>query len=228
VAITVNWATKVIFVPKADMPLISGTKYSLDIDVFRLALKSLEASEEGMPFVDTHKHVTEITVAGVTYARFIEIINGYTVEFEDGQYTVIASGANHNVADVVVENQVSLVTQNSAGLTTPLTVTDVASAVWSELMAGYSGITGSAGAAQLVPLSAAAISEEVHKRSRYTKRDNINYDGNGFLINARERWFPTKADAVAGTNATDTFTVTATPDGVEILSPATFDKIRDT
>lgn len=203
-AISVNWATQVIFVPKADLVLISGTQYSWDVDAFRLELKALEASEEGMPFVDTHRHITQYTIAGFTYARAVEIINGYTVEFEDGQYTVISSGANHNTADVKVENQVSLVTQNSAGLV-------VVEAT----------------------VSADDIAESVLIRGSYMKRDNISYDSNGFPISGRERLFPTKALADAATyggvgeGETDTYTIAATPEGTFPNSPRTFDRIRD-
>lgn len=115
-AISINWATKVITVPQADLTLISGVLYELDVDWFRLQLKDIEDSEIGMSFPDTHRHNTEVVLSGVTYARTFEIINGYTVQFEDDQYTVRCVGANHNLADVKVANQVSLIIGNSAGL----------------------------------------------------------------------------------------------------------------
>lgn len=117
-AITIDWGTKIIDVPKADLTLIqpSPEVRELDVDWFRLELKDLEDDEEGMTFPDTHNHFTEVTLAGLTYARIIEIINGYTVEFEDGQYTVNCVGANHNLSDVRVANQVSLIVNNAAGL----------------------------------------------------------------------------------------------------------------
>lgn len=115
-AVTVDWLTFVITIPQADLTDLGGGVYELDVDWFRLQLKAIEESVDGMPFTDTHVHNTEIILSGVTYARFVEIISPYTVEFEDGQYTVIAKGANHNIADVKVANQVSLITQNSAGL----------------------------------------------------------------------------------------------------------------
>jgi len=117
-AISITWGTRVIYVPRADMPLlqVSPEIRELDLNVLRLALKDLEDDEEGMPFPDTHRHVTEATLSGLTFARLVEIINSYTVEFEDGQYTVFCTGANHNLADVKVANQVSLIINNSAGL----------------------------------------------------------------------------------------------------------------
>lgn len=118
-SVSVDWGTKVIYVPKSDLgALPTSGYYELDVDWFRLQLKDLEDNEDGMPFPDTHRHVTETTLAGVTYARFVEIINGYTVEFEDGQYSVVCTGANHNISDVKVVNQVSLIIGNAAGLIT--------------------------------------------------------------------------------------------------------------
>ena len=118
-AITIDWGTKVISVPKADMLLLQSTPTEirqLNLDTFRLTLKDLEDDEEGMPFPRTHNHNTTLTVGGVTLARVVEIINGYTITFEDGQYAVNLVGANSNVGDVVNVNQVSVRSANSAGL----------------------------------------------------------------------------------------------------------------
>lgn len=120
-ATSITWGTKVIYVPKADLTFISGVLYELDVDAFRLELKDLEDNEVGMPFPDTHVHNTEVVLSGVTYARTVEIVNGYTVEFEDGQYVVRCVGANHNLADVKVANQVSLIIGNAAGLIADVT-----------------------------------------------------------------------------------------------------------
>jgi len=114
--ISINWATKVIFVPQADLTNLGGNVYELNINTFRLTLKDLEDDEAGMPFLRTHNHNTEVTVGGTILARVIEIINGYTVTFENGQYAVNLVGANSNIADVTNVNQVSIRTQNSSGL----------------------------------------------------------------------------------------------------------------
>lgn len=117
-AISINWITKVIFIPRADMTLISASPEirELDIDAFRLELKDIE-DDEGMPFVDTHSHNTTVTISGVTLARVVEIINGYTVEFESGLYRANLVGANSNIIDVAVVNLTSVASSNSAGLT---------------------------------------------------------------------------------------------------------------
>ena len=119
-AITIDYLTKIILVPQADLTFISGTLYTMDTDAFRLALADLQDDEEGIPFDTIYQHNTEVIVAGTTFARTIEIINGYSIEFEDGQYTVRLEGSNNNIFDVeagiLVQNQVQVIPTNSAGL----------------------------------------------------------------------------------------------------------------
>lgn len=118
-AISVDWGTKVIFVPKADTTLINigpPEIRQLDVDTFRLALKALEDDEEGMAFPDTHQHNAEVVISGITYARFIEFINGYTITFEAGTYGVDLTGANNNIMDVLNMNETQVRSNNSAGL----------------------------------------------------------------------------------------------------------------
>lgn len=120
-AISVSWEAKIINVPKADTQLIQSTPTEireLDLNTFHLTLRALESSEEGIPYVKTHNHVAPIDVGGITLARVIEIINNYTITFEDGQYAVNLKGANSNIGDRVNVNQVSVRSFNSAGLVT--------------------------------------------------------------------------------------------------------------
>lgn len=132
-AISVTWGTKVINVPKADLTLITGTLYELNTDTFRLALKALEDDEEGIAHLDTHIHNTEVTVAGTTFARTLEITNGYSITFEAGTYSVRLAGSNNNFFDVengiLNQNTVQVISQNSAGL--------VNSGGWDDLMADH-------------------------------------------------------------------------------------------
>ena len=114
---TVDWPTRVIEVPTSDLTLISGSSYQYSIgDTFRSDLQTLEASEEGIVFPVAHRHNTSVTLAGLTLARTVEIINDYTLTFENGSYKVLLEDANHNVADVLNLNSVSIITQLSAGL----------------------------------------------------------------------------------------------------------------
>jgi len=117
-AVSIDWGTRVITVLQADMTPLGGDVYELDIDWFRLQLKDLEDDEYGMPMPDTHRHNTEVTISGVTYARTVEIINGYTVTVSPASaYQVSCVGANHNVQDVYNNlTGPTLLPNNSAGL----------------------------------------------------------------------------------------------------------------
>ena len=143
----IEWGNKVINIYKADsfMTQKSSTLYEMDTNAFRLALKDLEDDEEGITHDDTHSHNAEYTVAGITYAQKLEIINGYKVKFEDGQYTVKLTGSNNNLFDVdagiLVKNQVSIIGTNSAGLimvvsgsgVTEQDKLDISDRIWDEL-----------------------------------------------------------------------------------------------
>jgi len=118
-AITIDWAAKVIQVPRADMLLLQSTPTEirqLDLNSFRQTLKALEASYLGMGYLRTHTHNASVSVGGAVLAQVIQIVNGYTVLFEDGQYRVQTGGANSNIGEVTQVNQVSVSTSNSAGL----------------------------------------------------------------------------------------------------------------
>ena len=119
-AISIEWGTSIITVPKTYLTLITGTLYELDTDQFKKDIAGFLDDEAGMPFPDAFVHNTEVTVAGITYARFIEIISPYSVTFEDGQYTVRLVGSNNNIFDVengiLNQNQVQVIPGNAAGL----------------------------------------------------------------------------------------------------------------
>jgi hypothetical protein len=140
-AISIDWGTKIISVPKADMALVDAGPpeiRELDLNTFRLTLKDLEDDEAGMPFLDTHIHNTTVTLGSLVLARVIEIINGYTVTFEDGNYQVDLVGANSNVSDVTNLNSVGLRSYNSAGLIQVGGADPgaVAAAVWNTILTG--------------------------------------------------------------------------------------------
>ena len=114
------WADKIINVDRADMSVVQSTPtyiYELDINWFRLKLGELEATVEGMAFERAHKHNTEVVLGGITYARIVEIVNGYTVTFENGTYAVNLARANSNIGTVTNVNGVSIRSANSAGMT---------------------------------------------------------------------------------------------------------------
>lgn len=114
--VAVNWNTRLITIGPEDLTEIGPDLFELDVNAFRLRLKELEATVEGMPFPTTHNHNTEVTLGGLTFARLVELINDYRVEFEDGLYAVNLIGANNNLLDVLNVNSVSVRANNSAGL----------------------------------------------------------------------------------------------------------------
>lgn len=186
-AIDIDWAgTAVnpyrILVPRADMPIVQSSPEirELDVDVFRKELRSLEAAQAGAPWPETHDHVTQFTLAGFTYARLVKILTPYTVEFEDGQYAVRAVGANHNILDVKVANQVSFASQNSAGLV----VTDSGAGDWTstekDQIRGALGIGGTqsapAGGGHLQDTKAAAEDAKTASESADVKASTLLID----------------------------------------------------
>lgn len=121
-AISIDYATKVITVPQADCTFVSGTFYRLPTKtVFKAQVDALLAATDGMPFLHPIDHNTEYTVAGITYAPKVEIVNGYSVEFTpDSAWSVELTESNNNLWDVensiLVQNQVQVIPTNSAGL----------------------------------------------------------------------------------------------------------------
>lgn len=118
-AISINWVTGVIFVPKADMTLIALSPYEfreLDVDDFRKTLRDLEDNPEGRWIsLPTHDHNTQVTLSGINYIRKVEIKFPFTVTFEDGLYAVNLVNGDNNILDVNNKNQVSVNPSNSAG-----------------------------------------------------------------------------------------------------------------
>lgn len=148
-ALSIDPATKVITIPQADLTLVSGTLYTYNTNSFKQELAALLDDELWMPFADAFEHNTEVTIAGVTYSRFINIINGYSITFENGSYSVLLTGSNNNLWDIsnsiLNQNTVQVIPQNSAGLITVTSgsgvtasdVTDIKNAVWNAATADH-------------------------------------------------------------------------------------------
>ena len=121
--IAIDEATQIISIDQSDLTLVSGSLYELDTDAFRLSVGNLMDDERYIWMEDPFNHNTEVTVAGTTFARIIEVINGYSLTFENLTYSVRLAGSNNNMFDV--ENSilnpsgnVTVIAQNSAGLQT--------------------------------------------------------------------------------------------------------------
>ena len=142
-ALSLDPATKIITVPQADLTLVSGALYDLDSDEFRKDVFDLLASEDYIWMPDAYSHNTEVTVAGTTYARTLEFINGYSIKFEDTgtAYSVRIIGSNNNIFDVengvlVPTDKVTVISTNAAGLIRAPT-DDIRAAVWEAPTADY-------------------------------------------------------------------------------------------
>jgi hypothetical protein len=129
-AISVNYLNYHIYVPQSYLTPLPGGSYELDVESFRTDLIDWEDSEDGMAMPRTHNHNSEVVLSGTTYARAVEILPPYTIDFEDTgtPYVVSCKGANHNIADVTnFGGEVSLVINNSAGLQTVVSGSGVTS-----------------------------------------------------------------------------------------------------
>jgi hypothetical protein len=122
-ALVIDPATKVITVPQADLSFVSGTLWVLDSDAFRQNVMDDLSAQEHIWMEDAFIHNGEVTVAGTTFARTLEFINGYSISLEDtgSAYTVQIEGSNNNIFDIEngIMNPTPLVTvisTNSAGL----------------------------------------------------------------------------------------------------------------
>lgn len=121
--ITVNYLTKIIFIPQTFLTFVTGTIFDLSILDLWLALADIQDDEEGMPFDTMYIRVADIDVVGLTIPGSLLLINGYSIEFEDGQYTVRLFGANTNIFDVeddkLIQNQVQVIATNLGALQDP-------------------------------------------------------------------------------------------------------------
>jgi len=115
---SVDWIAKVISVPAADLTLVSGTRYSLDMADFLAEIRRLEWEfTDGLwaPTILDHTN-TRYDFAGVNYAPFDDLLNDYTVEFTGVATRVDLLGSNNDIVDVLIPTGISIVPSNSAGL----------------------------------------------------------------------------------------------------------------
>lgn len=143
-AISVNWITGVISIPKNDMTLLQSSPTEireLDTNAFRLVLRDLEDDVDGRPWPRTHDHNEDVLVGGVTLADVLIMLDPYTITFEDLQYAVYLTGTNNNILEKTNKNQVSVNPGNSAGLiSTPLIeYASFQNAVCIDIITGVSG-----------------------------------------------------------------------------------------
>lgn len=114
--LTVDWPTKVITIPQANLTLVSGSRYTYSVEQFFTDLLETFATEEAMVFEISYENSPPVNVGSIQLARVLQAINNYTWTFEDGEYSVELTAGNTNVFDVINKNNVNVFSANSAGL----------------------------------------------------------------------------------------------------------------
>jgi len=89
----------------------------MNLTQFAQDIGDLQDNVEGAWAPTAYEYTAPVSVGGVQLAPVVVITEFYVVQFEDLQYAVNLVGANTNVQDQVVVNQVSIRPSNSAGLT---------------------------------------------------------------------------------------------------------------
>jgi len=117
-AYTVNWTTKVITVPLADLTLISGSNYSLSTTDFWIEMRRLEASPiDGLWAEQAIEYVNTQLLSGITYSAIVKLINGYTWDTDTTNKNISLIGFNSNLLDAFIPGSgISVLANNSAGL----------------------------------------------------------------------------------------------------------------
>jgi hypothetical protein len=115
---SVNWTTRVVTIPLADMTLVSGSNYSLNTDDVWLELRRLEAlPAEGLWAEQTIEYVNTQILSGITYSAIVKMINGYTWDTDTTNKTISLLGFNSNLLDTFIPGSgVSVLANNSGGL----------------------------------------------------------------------------------------------------------------
>ena len=114
---TVNWTTKVITVPLADLTLISGSNYSLDTGDFWIEMRRLEASPgDGLWAEQVIEYINSQVLSGITYSAIVKLINGYTWDTDTTNKNIFLVGFNSNLLDTFIPGSgISVLANNSAG-----------------------------------------------------------------------------------------------------------------
>jgi hypothetical protein len=122
-ALTIDYLTYVISVPKADTQFVETNPNTgleireINIDTFGKALADVQDDQSDVWAPTGYEYTPPATIGGIQLAPVLLILSPYTITFEDGQYAVNLVGGNTNMQDFVNVNQVSIRPNNSAGNT---------------------------------------------------------------------------------------------------------------
>lgn len=148
-AITIDYITNEILVPKADTVLtgtdpISGRELrELDLNDFWKALGDIQDDQTDVWASTAYINTPPQDLGSITLARSVLIQEPYFVTFEDGTYQVNLINGNSNVATRCTVNSVQVIPNNSVGLAvsqstlTTQDKADIAETVWDELESNH-------------------------------------------------------------------------------------------
>jgi hypothetical protein len=117
VAFTVNWLTKLVTVPLADLTLVSGINYTMDVDAAHDELRRLEWEfTDGLWAAQIIEYIDSQLLSGIVYSPIVKMVNGYTWEIDASNINVALVGANTNLLDTYIPSMsVSILVNNSGG-----------------------------------------------------------------------------------------------------------------
>jgi len=108
-SLLLDWSTKVITIPKIELTLVSGTHYTITVDYWWQLLREANYDADGVVFDTMYNSIAPTS----STPRIVEVINGYTAQFENGLYSVEFINGNTNFRDVEIKNTVSVGTNNT-------------------------------------------------------------------------------------------------------------------
>ncbi len=116
--VSINPSTYIISIQQSELAFIGGSNYQLDTNLFRIALRDWEDSEDGIYQPKTHNHNTTVLLGGIQYARVLEILSPYTITFQETgtPYSVTLIGSNNNILEKTNLGTIQILSNNSAGL----------------------------------------------------------------------------------------------------------------
>jgi hypothetical protein len=117
-AISVDYSAwpYLITIPKSDLTLDEGTKYTITVDQLWILLRDYADNAEAAGYPNTYRRIE----ATASTPAITEVNDpAYAAQFEDGAYSVDIINGNTNFRDVEVKNQVSVGTNNTTGFIDP-------------------------------------------------------------------------------------------------------------
>jgi hypothetical protein len=112
-AYSVDWVTRIVTIPQADLTFVATDDYELNVVTFWSTIHDIQDSGVGI----IHDRIMTANAPTPFGPRGVQIVNGYQIEFEDGAYTVTLTNANSDIIANHVLNQVSIQAQTLTGAT---------------------------------------------------------------------------------------------------------------